>query len=97
MTKVIFKRYFSTEKNSGKVPRFEPATLIFQVKMDNAEEAAAFGIDFIPSLVYFENSIPHLFEGNLRNDNEVLGWLLHQVGLGSTLFKRFSVGLRRIA
>ena len=47
--------------------------------MDNSGEAAAYGIDRIPALVYFENTIPHLFEGNLRNDNEVLGWLIHQV------------------
>ena len=37
------------------------------------------GIEEIPSLVYFEETIPHLFEGNLENPNEVLGWLLHQM------------------
>jgi hypothetical protein len=52
---------------------------IIKVKIDNAEEAEAYGIETIPALIYFENTIPNFFEGNLRNDNEVLGWLIHQV------------------
>jgi len=51
---------------------------LFQVKIDNAQEALAYGVE-VPALVYFENTIPHLFEGNLANDNEVLGWLIHQM------------------
>jgi hypothetical protein len=47
--------------------------------MDNPEEALQYGIEQMPSLVYFEDTIPHLFEGNLANENEVLGWLLHQM------------------
>lgn len=49
-----------------------------KVKIDNAEEALAYGVE-APALVYFENTIPHLFEGNLASDNEVLGWLIHQM------------------
>ena len=52
---------------------------IILVKLDNPQEAAQYGIEEIPSLVYFEESIPHLFEGNLENENEVLGWLIHQM------------------
>ena len=52
---------------------------IILVKLDNPEEAAQYGIEDIPSLVYFEETIPHLYEGNLENPNEVLGWLLHQM------------------
>lgn len=52
---------------------------IILVKLDNAQEAAQYGIEEIPSLVYFEERIPHLYEGNLENENEVLGWLLHQM------------------
>ena len=52
---------------------------IILVKLDNPQEAAQYGIDEIPSLVYFDEGIPHLFEGNLGNENEVLGWLIHQM------------------
>ena len=38
---------------------------IILVKLDNPQEAQQYGIDEIPSLVYFEDTIPHLFEGNL--------------------------------
>ena len=36
---------------------------IILVKLDNSEEAGQYGIEEIPSLVYFEETIPHLFEG----------------------------------
>ena len=52
---------------------------IILVKLDNPQEAAQYGIDEIPSLVYFDEKIPHLFEGSLENENEVLGWLIHQM------------------
>jgi hypothetical protein len=34
------------------------------VKIDNAEEAKEYGIDNVPTLVYFENSIPSLYQGS---------------------------------
>jgi len=34
------------------------------VKIDNDEEAKEYGIDNIPTLVYFEKKIPHVYEGN---------------------------------
>lgn len=34
------------------------------VKIDNDEEAKEYGIDNIPTLVYFEKRIPHIYEGN---------------------------------
>lgn len=52
---------------------------IILVKLDNREEAEQYGIEEIPALVYFEDKIPHLFEGNLASENEVLGWLIHQM------------------
>ena len=74
--------------------------IFFQVKIDNAEEAKAYGIETIPALIYFENTIPHLFEGNLANDNEVLGWLIHQVRAYSSdcqpLFQRPQVLYNRM-
>ena len=33
------------------------------VKIDNPEEAKEYGIDSVPSLIYFENGIPSVFEG----------------------------------
>ncbi|EFX69653.1 hypothetical protein DAPPUDRAFT_202746 [Daphnia pulex] len=52
---------------------------IIFVKIDNADEAKEYGIDQLPSLVYFENSIPSLFIGDLKNEESVLAWLTHQV------------------
>ena len=34
------------------------------VKIDNAEEAKEYGIEDIPALVYFENGVPDLYEGD---------------------------------
>lgn len=34
------------------------------MKIDNPSEAKEYGIDEIPSLVYFENGIPSVYEGN---------------------------------
>lgn len=49
------------------------------VKIDNDEEAKEYGIEKIPSLVYFEKGIPMLYEGNLEEEEKVLLWLEHQV------------------
>lgn len=48
------------------------------VKIDDDNEAKEYGIDVIPSLVFFERRIPHLYEGDLMKEDELLGWLLHQ-------------------
>lgn len=49
------------------------------VKIDNDEEAKEYGIEKIPSMVYFEKGIPMLYEGNLEDEEKVLKWLEHQV------------------
>ncbi|XP_037080858.1 uncharacterized protein LOC119101604 isoform X11 [Pollicipes pollicipes] len=49
------------------------------VKIDNTEEATEYGIEQLPKLVYFENEIPSLYDGDLMNEEEVLAWLVHQV------------------
>lgn len=49
------------------------------VKIDNEDEAKEYGIEKIPSLVYFEKGIPMLYEGNLEEEEKVLQWLEHQV------------------
>ena len=38
------------------------------VKISDLGAKDAFGLDDIPALVYFENGIPELYEGDLRND-----------------------------
>lgn len=48
------------------------------VKINDPAEAKEYGIDNIPSLVLFERRIPHLYEGDLLKEDELLGWLLHQ-------------------
>lgn len=48
------------------------------VRMDNDAEAKEFGIDHLPTLVYFEDKIPSVYEGELMNEDEVLRWLIEQ-------------------
>lgn len=48
------------------------------VRIDNADEAKEYGLDHLPALIYFEDKIPSLFEGDLMNEDEVLEWLLLQ-------------------
>lgn len=48
------------------------------VRIDNAAEAKEYGLDHLPALIYFENKIPALYEGDLMNEEEVLEWLILQ-------------------
>jgi hypothetical protein len=48
------------------------------VKIDNSDEAKEYGIEKIPSLLYFEKGIPTLYEGNLEDEEKVLKWLEYQ-------------------
>lgn len=48
------------------------------VKIDNDEEAKEYGIEKIPTLLYFEKGIPTYYEGNLEEEEKVLEWLQHQ-------------------
>ncbi|KAK8738956.1 hypothetical protein OTU49_003758 [Cherax quadricarinatus] len=52
---------------------------ILFVKIDNYEEAKEYGIDTIPTLVYFESEIPYIYEGDLMKEEEVLEWLIHHM------------------
>ncbi|UYV79369.1 hypothetical protein LAZ67_17002343 [Cordylochernes scorpioides] len=50
------------------------------VRIDDDEVARAFGIDDeLPTLVYFEQQIPFVYQGDLKNEVEVLTWLLDQM------------------
>jgi len=48
------------------------------VRIDNDAEAKEYGIDHLPTLVYFEDKIPAIYEGDLLNEDEVLEWLIEQ-------------------
>lgn len=48
------------------------------VRIDNADEAKEYGLDHLPTLIYFEDGIPSLYEGDLMNEEEVLEWLILQ-------------------
>lgn len=48
------------------------------VRIDNDAEAKEFGIDHLPTLIYFEDKIPSIYEGDLMNEEEVLKWLIEQ-------------------
>ncbi|KAG8036460.1 hypothetical protein G9C98_003782 [Cotesia typhae] len=51
---------------------------IVMIRIDNAAEAKDYGIDHLPTLVYFEDKIPAIYEGDLLNEDEVLQWLVEQ-------------------
>lgn len=48
------------------------------VKIDDDKEAKEYGIESIPTMVFFEKGIPHVYEGDLMKEDELFGWLLHQ-------------------
>ncbi|XP_067132038.1 uncharacterized protein [Centruroides vittatus] len=50
------------------------------VRIDDEEVAREYGIDDeLPILVYFENQIPFIYQGDLKNEDEVLKWLVKQM------------------
>lgn len=49
------------------------------VKIDDDAVAREYGVDHIPTLVYFENKIPSLYHGDLANEEQVLAWLMEQL------------------
>ena len=49
------------------------------VKIDDDHVAREYGVDHIPTLVYFENKIPSLYNGDLANEEQVLSWLIEQL------------------
>lgn len=49
------------------------------VKIDDDAVAREYGVDHVPTLVYFENKIPSLYDGDLANEEQVLAWLVDQL------------------
>lgn len=49
------------------------------VKIDDDSIAKDFGIlDELPALVYFEDEIPSVYEGDLHNEEKALKWIVKQ-------------------
>ena len=45
------------------------------VKCSELNAQRAYGLTQVPALVYFENGVPSVYPGDLKNDDEVLGWI----------------------
>lgn len=48
------------------------------VKTDDRKAMKDWGIDDTPAVVFYKNKIPNVFDGDLRDEQTVLKWLLHQ-------------------
>jgi len=45
------------------------------VKCSEPNAQREYGLTQVPALVYFENGVPEVYPGDLKNDDEVLGWI----------------------
>jgi len=61
------------------------------VKISDPAAAYHFGITSLPTLVFFKNSVPNLFDGNLLDDEAVLAWQMTH--LESSEIEEVSSGL----
>ena len=52
--------------------------MLFQSQVSDASEAQEYGIDELPGLLYFENKIPSMYDGQLIDEDELLKWLIEQ-------------------
>ena len=50
---------------------------LVKISDEGAEEE--FGIQDLPRLVYFENGVPEIFQGDIRNDNQIIKWMLDEL------------------
>ena len=57
------------------------------VKISDNGAGEEYGIEELPCLVYFENGVPELFEGDIRNDNQIIKWMLDEL---KQVYHRFS-------
>ena len=49
------------------------------VKISDDGAGEEYGIEDLPCLVYFENGVPEIFEGDIRNDNQIIKWMLDEL------------------
>ena len=45
------------------------------VKCSEPNAQREYGLTQVPALVYFENGVPDVYPGDLKNDDEILGWI----------------------
>jgi thioredoxin-related protein len=48
------------------------------VKLKDTKSALEYGIEDLPGLLYFENRIPSIYDGDLQQEEELLDWLIEQ-------------------
>lgn len=49
------------------------------VKIDDPSAASEYGLDSLPSIVYFEKGLPNVYDGNLEAEEDILEWLVEQL------------------
>lgn len=49
------------------------------VKIDDKNAADEFGLDSLPTIVYFEKGLPNVYDGDLKREEVLLEWLVHQL------------------
>lgn len=52
---------------------------IRMVKTDDQEFMEKYGIEVIPSVIYFEGGNPSVYHGDPREESELLTWILYQM------------------
>ena len=62
------------EKIDGECSKY---SVDFVYVQDN-EEASEYGVKELPALIYFEDMIPSIYDGDLMSEEEVLEWLITQ-------------------
>ena len=62
------------EKIDGECSKYN---VDFVYVQDN-EESQEYGVKELPALIYFEDMIPSIYDGDLMNEEEVLEWLVTQ-------------------
>lgn len=49
------------------------------VKIDDPHAVRQYGLDSLPSVVYFEKGIPNVYDKDLEEEDEILEWLVEQL------------------
>lgn len=49
------------------------------VKIEDPQAASSFGLNSVPSVVYFEKQIPNIYDGDIEDEDALLHWLVDQL------------------
>ncbi|CAB4068818.1 unnamed protein product [Lepeophtheirus salmonis] len=66
-------------KNLEEIDDDMEAVGVMFVKTDDNDFIKEMGIEDLPSIIYFENSEPSIYDGNPGEESELLTWLLYQM------------------